>query len=88
MFRNLTEEERGVIDKKRKRNDLPPVQLDNQQVEYVHQGNFVTALLKNKKYLFVGVAKRMPTDFFMEETGETIALGRAILNQPVEISPK
>lgn len=48
------------------------------KVRYETDGNFTIALVKYRRQVEVGIAKRNPTDPFVPERGQQIALHRAL----------
>ena len=49
------------------------------KVEFEHEGNFTIAIVKKRRVVKVGVAKKSPLDENIPQRGEQIALYRALV---------
>ena len=86
-FHEPEEPEREEIEKILRRHKLDNVLKQFKKscdIAYSYQGNFTTALVRSGKELFIGVAKRRPTDADNFEIAERTALSRAVRSVPLE----
>lgn len=61
------------------------------EVKYVKQGNFTVALVRRcgrgqTRQVKIGVSKRMPSDSYRNETGQLLALRRAVESEAVAVA--
>jgi hypothetical protein len=78
-MRNLNTEEQNLVEELKLRANKKNVNLvEPEKVEYVEYGNFTFALAKKGKKVFIGAAKRNPSDTSLPEIGRNIALSRAL----------
>lgn len=60
----------------------------NGRITYGDQGNFTWCMVSHKKRQFIGITKRNPTDEYVPERAESIAVYRAAEDMAIYFSDK
>ncbi len=88
-FHKLTQQERDelirLFDEGRLTTHRLPINSADAKVCYHHDGNFTTALVRAGNKLYVGTAKRNPTDRQADNIGNKVARVRAFRSTGVSI---